>query len=109
WLRTAFQHVIGCLEASRPRVGLVGGSLRVAKTECGYSITMPPPDLKQDVSTDGNTDQGCTADSRNVQHSEQIRGMFSHGRGPVAYVGLSVASQVGKDQPITGRELLGHR
>src|SRR5579872_2559556 len=79
------------------RVGLRFG---IEKSQCGYTLTMLPPELEERIPTYRNSSHWDSADLLLIQNLGQVLSMLRHGDGPVACIGIAMSTQVRKNQRV---------
>ena len=70
---------------------------------------MSSPELKQNISPDGNANQRSTADLSVVHHAGDIAGVLLHCGRPIPHARISVPAQIRQDDAIARAQSLSHR
>src|SRR5581483_4327375 len=108
-LCAAFEHIGGSLQARGSSVSNVGSSFRVAQHQRLNSSTELSPEFEQDVTTDGDSDEGRPGDLFFIEEASQVCGMFGHRGRAFAHSRVAVPTKVGKDQSIARLQGLSRR
>jgi hypothetical protein len=85
------------MPASSAGFGRIRWRFRITQAKRGDTPAMLPPEFEQDVSANGNSNQGGTTDFGIVHHAEKIGSVLLHGGGTFANFRISVTTQIGKN------------
>src|SRR5439155_1473683 len=59
-----------------------------------------PPELEEDVASDGNSDKWHAAGVSMIEDAGNILGVFFHKRRTIDHAGFTMAAQIRKEQPV---------
>jgi hypothetical protein len=81
----------------------------VAEHETCYTAAVSPPELEQDVASDGNSTEHGSTRIGIIEHTNQVGRVFLHRGWTFASIGLAVPAKIGKNELVARSERLSGR
>src|SRR5439155_16189186 len=98
----ALEHIARGLQTPSASFGGIRGGFGVAEDESGYAVPESPPELKDRISADGDSDDWRTICASIIHHPGNVRRVLLHGCRAAAQRGFTVPPQIRHDQLVSG-------